>query len=192
MEATGTASVSLTAAFAGAMLWFAGAGHARPAAEPGGVKSSSPPIAALVKELENWLDREGRYKRRNIPVTVRIVEAEVLPSADKMPGVQSFALRGYYDPSSATIYLFEPWSVLNPYDVSVLLHELVHHRQHSLPYWECPNAQERPAYRLQEHWLRERGLDAHFNWLAVLLLSRCRTAPLDTDSKVMSEASRLS
>lgn len=191
MEATGPASVSLAAAFAGAMLWFAGAGHARPAAELSGTKSSSPSIAALVSELENWLDRESRYKRRNIPVTVRIVGADDLPSA-MMPGVQGFALRGYYDPSSATIYLFEPWSHGNPFDVSVLLHELVHHRQHSLTYWECPNAQERPAYRLQDHWLRERGLDAHFNWFAVLMLSRCRTAPLDTDSKAISEVSRLS
>jgi hypothetical protein len=192
MEATSTASVLLAAAFAGTILWFAAACHARPAAEPNGTRSSSPPIAALVSELENWLDRESRYKRRSIPVTVRIVGAEVLPSADMMPGVQGFSLRGYYDPSSATIYLFEPWSVLNPYDVSVLLHELVHHRQHSLPHWECPNAQERPAYRLQDHWLRERGLDGHFNWLAVLMLSRCHTAPLDTDSRAISEKSRLS
>jgi hypothetical protein len=115
-----------------AFLGSTGTGRARP---PAGPDSTTPSIAALVSELEEWLDRESRYKRRAVPVTVRFAGTEAMESAASMPGVQGFALRGYYDPPTATIYMLGPWSPDNPYDVSVLLHELVHHRQQSLTHW---------------------------------------------------------
>jgi hypothetical protein len=184
MKTTSRASLPLAALIACAFLGTADVSQAIPPAEPDGMKSYPSSIAELVSELEDWLDRESVYKRREIPVTVRIVGAEAVASAAMMPGVQGFALRGYYDPANATIYLVEPWSPENPHDASVLLHELVHHRQHSLTDWECPNAQERPAYRLQDRWLSERGLDAHINRFMVLMISRCPSGPFDAGSTV--------
>ncbi len=182
MRTPSQASLLLVAAFACAFLGSAGASRARPPVGPDSITFPSPSIAALVNELEEWLDRESRYKRRSIPMTVRFAGTETMKSAASMPGVQGFALRGYYHPPTATIYLLGSWSPDNPYDVSVLLHELVHHRQQSLTHWECPGAQERPAYRLQERWLAERGLEAPFNWFVVRILSRCRTGPFEEDS----------
>jgi Domain of unknown function (DUF6647) len=138
-------------------------------------------ISALMISLENWLDREGRYPRRTDPATVRLITtSEAMPSR-ALVNYSNSMRRGYYDPQSSTIYLVEPWSQDNPHDVSVLLHELVHHRQQMARNWECPNAQELPAYRLQDKWLAERGLKARVNWLAVLIESSCSPRDIHPD-----------
>jgi hypothetical protein len=138
-------------------------------------------IDALMLSLENWLDRESLYPRRTDPVTVSLIRAsEATPWSGRL-NYSNSARRGYYDPQSSTIYLVEPWSADNPQDVSVLLHELVHHRQQVARKWECPNAQELPAYRLQHKWLVERGLKARVNWLAVLIESSCSPRDVHPD-----------
>lgn len=63
-----------------------------------------------------------------------------------------------YDDVSATIYLPETWSSESDADVSVLVHEMVHHIQNvsGLTY-ACVGERERPAYRAQARWLKARG-----------------------------------
>jgi hypothetical protein len=131
-------------------------------------------ILALMPSLENWLDTESRYPRRTDQVRLKLIRpAEAMLSSGRIDYSNSMG-RGYYDAQSLTIYLVKPWSPDNPHDVSVLLHELVHHRQQIARNWECPNAQEFPAYRLQDKWLADHGLKAQVNWLAVLIESSCR------------------
>ncbi|MGC2776583.1 MAG: DUF6647 family protein [Bradyrhizobium sp.] len=57
------------------------------------------------------------------------------------------------------ILLPQGWSGATPAEMSVLVHELVHHLQESagLPY-ECPAAREKAAYAAQEKWLGLFGL----------------------------------
>ena len=59
-----------------------------------------------------------------------------------------------YDDLSRTIYLPENWTGKTPAEVSVLVHELVHHLQNvgGLKY-DCAEAREKPAYRAQAGWL---------------------------------------
>jgi hypothetical protein len=59
-----------------------------------------------------------------------------------------------YDDESGTIYLPTGWSANSPADVSMLVHEMVHHLQNvgGLRYG-CPQMRERPAYRAQARWL---------------------------------------
>ena len=80
--------------------------------------------------------------------------------------------RGLYDPGTGTIALVRPWSPREAGDVSVLLHELVHHRQAALHHY-CPAAEEPLAYRLQEAWLAERGLPLDWPRLAIALAAGC-------------------
>lgn len=89
-------------------------------------------------------------------------------------------LRGLYDPDRAEILLIKPWDPRDPEDVSVLLHELVHHRQ-APPHWSYPAAQALPAYRLQEAWLAERGMKADVNWVAVVLDAGCTRRDIHPD-----------
>jgi hypothetical protein len=64
-----------------------------------------------------------------------------------------------YSDHEQTIYLAEGWSGRTPADLSVLVHEMVHHFQNVLGLrHECPQEREKLAYMAQERWL---GLFGH-------------------------------
>ena len=65
-----------------------------------------------------------------------------------------------YDDANRTIYLPENWTGNTPAELSVLVHELVHHLQNiGQAKFECPQERERLAYKAQEAWLRMFGRD---------------------------------
>jgi len=80
-----------------------------------------------------------------------------------------------YDDRGGTIYLPEGWTGATPAEVSVLVHELVHHLQNvaGLKY-DCPGAREKPAYRAQARWLElfGKGLADEFAIDAMTILVR--------------------
>jgi hypothetical protein len=59
-----------------------------------------------------------------------------------------------YEDRSKTIFLSDRWTGATPADLSVLVHEIVHHLQNvgKLEY-SCPEAREAIAYAAQEKWL---------------------------------------
>ena len=65
-----------------------------------------------------------------------------------------------YNDKSRTIFLPDAWTGTTPAELSVLVHEMVHHLQNlaGLTY-ECPAAREKPAYLAQDQWLKLHGLD---------------------------------
>ncbi len=64
-----------------------------------------------------------------------------------------------YDDTSRTIFLAESWSGETPAQLSVLVHEMVHHLQNAGSIkFECPGAREKPAYLAQNRWLEQFGL----------------------------------
>lgn len=59
-----------------------------------------------------------------------------------------------YDHTARTIYLSDSWTGSTPADLSVLVHEIVHHLQAvSDMRFACPAEREVVAYRAQEAWL---------------------------------------
>jgi hypothetical protein len=80
-----------------------------------------------------------------------------------------------YDAASRTIFLPEGWRGATPAEMSVLVHEVVHHLQHAakLPH-ACPEEREKLAYRAQERWLRrfDRTLSSEFGTDGFTLLVR--------------------
>jgi hypothetical protein len=59
-----------------------------------------------------------------------------------------------------TIVLRDDWNTHDPVEVSVLVHELVHHLQnHAGVKYPCPQAREAPAFQAQEQWLNMFGED---------------------------------
>ena len=63
-----------------------------------------------------------------------------------------------YDEITGTIFLTEGWNSKNPVDVSVLVHEMVHHLQRKGGLrFACPAAREEAAYAAQDQWLRMFG-----------------------------------
>jgi hypothetical protein len=137
-------------------------------------------LADLVEVLETWLDAHAPWPRRSGDPVIRTISPEELASLSGVSSRGHGTTRGLYDPEMQTVFLREPWDRFDAQDVSVLLHELVHHRQAS-SHWYCPGAQELPAYRLQAAWLAERGLEANVNWIAVVLESGCTRRDIHPD-----------
>lgn len=70
-------------------------------------------------------------------------------STPRAPEIEAF-----YDDATRTIYLAEGWTGRSPAELSVLVHEMVHHVQNvaGLTY-ACPEEREKPAYSAQSQWL---------------------------------------
>src|SRR3546814_17835946 len=65
---------------------------------------------------------------------------------------------GAYDPETRTVYIGDHFPPDSLQAKSVLLHELVHHAQTMAGReYPCFAAGEKPAYTLQDTWLKERG-----------------------------------
>lgn len=137
-------------------------------------------IPELVEVLETWLDANTEYGRRDTTPFVRTISPSMAVSLHGIAGRGHGRTRGLYDGETSTVYLIMPWSPKDAADVSVLLHELVHHRQ-APHHFYCPAAQEEAAYRLQDRWLGERGLSADANWIAVILEAGCTPRDIHPD-----------
>jgi hypothetical protein len=83
-----------------------------------------------------------------------------------------------YSDSTRTIYLAENWTGSTPAELSVLVHEMVHHLQSlaGLKY-ECPQAREKLAYTAQERWLalfgHDLAQDFELDGFSLLAKTRC-------------------
>jgi hypothetical protein len=65
-----------------------------------------------------------------------------------------------YDDEARTIYLPEGWSGKAPGELSVLVHEMVHHIQNVAGLrFACPEEREKTAFEAQERWLGRFGSD---------------------------------
>jgi hypothetical protein len=77
-----------------------------------------------------------------------------------MKAAQAREVVAVYHDATRTIFLSDGWTGASPAELSVLVHEMVHHLQNlaGLRY-ECPAAREKLAYLAQDQWLKLHGLD---------------------------------
>ena len=134
------------------------------------------PTAELIRQLEHWIDANSGLPMAATAPEIVVANGSVSFDKDQATMAIGVRTRAYYEPETATITLVRPWDSADPVDVSVLLHELIHHRQAGMNYY-CLGAQELPAYRLQEAWLAAHGLALDVNWIGIVLASSC--APRD-------------
>lgn len=127
--------------------------------------------SALLSDLADWLSRyEGMPSSSKLPRIIYANSASISalryrsvlklqpaggPPSNSIGEVTTVAI--YVDDES-TIYLRKEFAGRTAADLSVLIHELVHHIQSvaGLRY-ECPQAREREAYQAQDRWLRQFG-----------------------------------
>jgi hypothetical protein len=86
-----------------------------------------------------------------------------------------------YDDQTRTIYLSDKWTGNTPAELSVVVHEMVHHLQNAAgATYECPAEREKLAYQVQDKWLGlfDRSLEGEFeiNGLALLVSTSCAMA----------------
>jgi hypothetical protein len=70
-----------------------------------------------------------------------------------------------YNDRTRTILLPKGWTGTTPAELSVLVHEMVHHLQNMAGLkFECPQAREKVAFFAQERWLRMFGSDLPYEF----------------------------
>jgi Domain of unknown function (DUF6647) len=89
-----------------------------------------------------------------------------------------------YDDEKRTIYLNEDWEGVTPAEISVLVHEIVHHLQNAAGLkFPCPQERERTAYEAQSRWLELFGknlsdeFDINALWCTQTALAKVRKYP---------------
>jgi hypothetical protein len=83
-----------------------------------------------------------------------------LQPGTKIGSEQLPELEAIYDDKTRTIYLEGDWSGKTPAELSVLVHEMVHHLQHAADLkYACAAEREKAAYAAQRRWLALYGLD---------------------------------
>ena len=87
----------------------------------------------------------------------------MLPPVSEHPRVEFASLakvEAFYDDKTRTIFLPKGWTGRTPAELSVLVHEMVHHVQNvaGLTY-ACPEEREKIAYAAQRQWLALFGRD---------------------------------
>ena len=97
--------------------------------------------------------------------------------AARLPAGQREVL-ATYDPWARTVYPREDWSGATPVELSILLHELVHHLQASAAQrFACPQESEELAYAAQERWLGQFGRSLHADFeidpFTLLVVTQC-------------------
>jgi hypothetical protein len=146
-----------------------GAVESRPAA--------ARPSQALLTEIVTWLAKNygleaiqdhPRIEFAGQPKLVAMRYNNLLPAAwredhtqgQAAPAVQQRKVVAIYNNMTKTIFLPDGWTATTAAEVSVLVHEMVHHLQNlaGLTY-DCPAAREKPAYLAQDRWLQQHGLD---------------------------------
>jgi hypothetical protein len=83
-----------------------------------------------------------------------------------------------YHHATRTIYLPEGWTGNSPAELSVLVHEMVHHLQNvGQLKFECPQEREQVAYKAQERWLglfgRDLLRDFELDAFTILVSTKC-------------------
>lgn len=132
-------------------------------------------VTALVIWLSVGFDLPAMSEHPTIRFETPATMASIRYDGGKAGHARVVAL---YDRRAGTIYLSEGWDSRDPVDVSVLVHELVHHLQEQAGReYPCPQAREALAYEAQAEWLAMFGrtLEEEFrtNPLALKLRTSC-------------------
>jgi hypothetical protein len=142
------------------------------AGQPPGEPQRAPP---LLDVISLWLATNF-----GLPSTAEPPALGTLPGAELVAmrygpatSVPPDAVVAVYDETRRIIYLTEGWTGHTPAELSVLVHEMVHHLQAAAGMrFACPGEREALAYRAQDAWLNLFGtnLESAFGIDAATLL----------------------
>jgi Domain of unknown function (DUF6647) len=155
----------------------------------GELRPHDPHSTALLRSIVIWLsmnfdlaptDALPRIAHES-PTAMASRRYRSLPGSDSQPGSSADTGQetvALYDDRDNTIYLPTSWTGRTPAEVSVLVHEMVHHLQNQAKTkFECPQAREQLAYQAQQKWLGlfGRNLNDEFQIdpFTLLVMTRC-------------------
>lgn len=103
---------------------------------------------------------------------------EAIAAYDALPADQRQSIVSIYEDAAKTIVLPVGWQGRTPAELSILVHEMVHHLQNlaGLTY-ACPQEREALAYEAQEKWLglfgRSLASEFEIDGMALLVKTKC-------------------
>jgi len=148
------------------------------------------PQPPMLKAIVAWLANNFGLRHTDALPAVRLVSPQKITAfrftgilsddpalAAELPRGQREVVAAF-DQSAKTIYLPEGWAGASPAELSVLVHEMVHHLQNEeRTRFECPQAAERLAYAAQDKWLSLFGLslagEFEIDGFTLLASTRC-------------------
>jgi hypothetical protein len=126
---------------------------------------------AVLAEIANWLSENFNLPLIQDLPSMKLASPSqmvaLLNHGNNSPQTQPPATRtledseivAVYEHTTKTIYLPQGWTGTTPAELSVLVHEMVHHMQQEAGFkYNCPQERERLAYDAQESWLNQSGL----------------------------------
>jgi hypothetical protein len=138
----------------------------------------NPNVELVSAEKMIELRYKGLLSERPRDVVVRDPLVPVVQLEDMVAAHDQEDASTAYDDETKTIYLSKNWTGKTPAELSILVHEMVHHMQGmAKTKYECPQAREQLAYEAQETWLDlfGRSLESEFKIdpLTVVVSTRC-------------------
>ena len=108
----------------------------------------------------------------------RTAEKNKLRTGDVSASEISWDIISLYSNESKTIFLLDGWTGKTPAELSILVHEMVHHLQNvGQLKFACPEEREELAYKAQESWLHLFGHDLERDFqmdpFTILVKSKC-------------------
>jgi hypothetical protein len=148
------------------------------------------PTAATMRVIVNWLAdnfelprdysypnvrREPAWRVTALRHTGLLLDSP-REAAPMQPGQREVVAA--YDPETKTILLPERWSGSTPTELSILVHEMVHHLQYVAGNkYDCVEAREGLAYAAQDKWLhlfkRDLAKDFEIDGFTLLVITTC-------------------
>jgi hypothetical protein len=152
------------------------------------------PTPSLIAAIERWLSTQFDLPAVQSHPRIELVPPEKIvalryrgllpnggtedaPNSRSAISSESDTVAVYYD-SAQTIYLPQGWTGSTAAELSILVHEMVHHIQHlaGLKH-ECPQEREKLAYMAQERWLNLFGhslaQDFDLDAFSLLVKTKC-------------------
>jgi hypothetical protein len=129
-------------------------------------------LTAIVLWISANFDLPANYQHPQITI-VPATAISAMHYRNAVPGKTREAMRGtapasalhadivaVYNTRTKTIYLADGWTGRTPAELSILVHEMIHHLQTMAGMtFACPEEREKMAFAAQEQWLRIFGLD---------------------------------
>jgi hypothetical protein len=126
----------------------------------------------LLISIENWLSSEFDLPKISCHPRIELVAPSTIASLgykklrsdpsvlaeSETTGAQLNTV-SLYDDATQTIYLPKGWTGSTDVEVSILVHEMVHHFQNLLGFkYACAQEREKLAYMAQDRWLEQSAL----------------------------------
>ena len=139
-------------------------------------------LNALVVWISKNFDLSARFEHPTIKFApaqaiVAMRYAALINDPTKLAAVQGDVV-SVYNTETRTIYLRDDWKGATPAEVSVLVHEMVHHLQTLARLrFACPQEREQVAFQAQQRWLGAFGTDLEHEFaldpFSLLVNSNC-------------------